>query len=312
MRNGKRLSILIITLGMLLAGCGKSEQADASIPELLEPVSVAENTIQVKRQDFYFADYIDVTVVPQMEELYFVMDGEILEIEVKEGQLVKEGDVLAKIDQTHLNDAIKELQETIAYEDKIYNMQLTQADLDVQIAEAKLSKLQAEYDEQEQKKAEEAKKKAEEEAKKKAEAEAAKDLLKQQAELSTDSAKLRQEVASYALNFVGNPYKWGGTSLTKGADCSGFVQSIYKQFGYELPRVSKDQAKSAGYCNVTPDLNHLLPGDLIFYTNSKGVVDHVAMYIGDGKIVHAASKKDGIKISSYKTRTPYKARRVIQ
>ena len=173
MRKGKRLSILIITLGMLLAGCGKSEQADASIPELLEPISVAENTIQVKRQDFYFADYIDVTVVPQMEELYFVMDGEILEIEVKEGQLVKKGDVLAKIDQTQLNDAIKELQETISYEDKIYNMQLTQADLEVQIAEAKLSKLQAEYDEQEQKKAEEAKKKAEEEAKKKAEAEAA-------------------------------------------------------------------------------------------------------------------------------------------
>ncbi len=166
MRNGKRLSILIITLGMVLAGCGKDGQSDAAIPELLEPISVAENTIQVKRQDFYFADYIDVTVVPQMEELYFVMDGEILEIEVKEGQLVEKGDALAKIDQTHLNDTIKELQETIAYEEKIYNMRLTQADLDVQIAEAKLSKLQAEYDEQEQKK-------AEEEAKKKAEAEAA-------------------------------------------------------------------------------------------------------------------------------------------
>ncbi len=163
--------------------------------------------------------------------------------------------------------------------------------------------------------AEEAKKKAEEEAKKKAEkeeAEAAKKLLEEQAALSTDSAKLRQEVASYALNFVGNPYKWGGTSLTNGADCSGFVQSIYKQFGYTIPRVSKDQAKSAGYCDVKPDLEHLLPGDLIFYTNSKGVVDHVAMYIGDGKIVHAASKKSGIKVSSYKTRTPYKARRVIQ
>jgi len=161
----------------------------------------------------------------------------------------------------------------------------------------------------------EAKKKAEEEAKKaaeRAEAEEAKKLLEQQAALATDSAKLRQEVASYALNFVGNPYKWGGTSLTKGADCSGFVQSIYKQFGYTLPRVSKDQAKSAGYCDVKPDLDHLLPGDLIFYTNKKGVVDHVAMYIGDGKIVHAANKKDGIKVSSYKTRTPYKARRVIE
>lgn len=161
----------------------------------------------------------------------------------------------------------------------------------------------------------EAKKKAEEEAKKaaaQAEAEEARQLLEEQASLATDTAKLRQEIASYALNFVGNPYKWGGTSLTKGADCSGFVQSIYKQFGYTLPRTSKEQSKSAGYCNVTPDLDHLLPGDLIFYTNSKGVVDHVGLYIGDGKIVHAASKKSGIKISSYKTRTPYKARRVIK
>lgn len=163
--------------------------------------------------------------------------------------------------------------------------------------------------------AEAARKKAEEEAKKaaaKADAEAAQKLLEEQAALSTAAAKLRQEVASYALNFVGNPYKWGGTSLTNGADCSGFVQSIYKQFGYTIPRVSKDQAKSAGYCDVTPDEAHLLPGDLIFYTDKKGVVDHVAMYIGNGKIVHAASKKSGIKISSYKTRTPYKARRVIQ
>ena len=86
----------------------------------------------------------------------------------------------------------------------------------------------------------------------------------------------------------------------------------YKQFGYEIPRVSKDQAKSAGYCYVKPDVDHLLPGDLIFYTNKKGVVDHVAMYIGDGKIVHAASKKSGIKISAYNMRTPYKARRVIE
>lgn len=161
----------------------------------------------------------------------------------------------------------------------------------------------------------EAKKRAEEEAKKaaqKAEAEEAKKLLEEQAALATDAAKLRQEVAAYAVKFVGNPYKWGGTSLTSGADCSGFVQSIYKQFGYTIPRVSKDQAKTAGYCDVKPDEEHLLPGDLIFYTNSKGVVDHVAMYIGDGKVVHAAGKKTGIVISSYVMRTPYKARRVIK
>lgn len=165
------------------------------------------------------------------------------------------------------------------------------------------------------KKAAEEKQKAEEEAKKKAEqkeVEEAKKLLEEQAALTTDSAKLRQEVAAYALNFIGNPYKWGGTSLTNGADCSGFVQSIYKQFGYTLPRVSKDQAKSAGYMDVTPDEAHLLPGDLIFYTDNKGVVNHVGIYIGNGQIVHAATRKAGIKISSYLMQTPYKARRVIE
>lgn len=165
------------------------------------------------------------------------------------------------------------------------------------------------------KKAAEEKKKAEEEAKKKAEqkeAEEAKKLLEEQAALATDSAKLRQEVAAYALNFIGNPYKWGGTSLTNGADCSGFVQSIYKQFGYTLPRVSKDQAKSAGYMDVIPDEEHLLPGDLVFYTDNKGVVNHVGIYIGNGQIVHAATRKAGIKVSSYLMQTPYKARRVIE
>lgn len=159
-----------------------------------------------------------------------------------------------------------------------------------------------------------AQKAAEEEQKaaQKAAAEAAQKLLEEQAALATETAKLRQEVASYALKFVGNPYVWGGTSLTKGADCSGFVQSIYKQFGYTIPRVSRDQAVGAGYCDVTPNEANLLPGDLIFYTNSYGIVDHVAMYIGNGQIVHAANKKAGIVVSSYLSRTPYKARRVIQ
>lgn len=156
------------------------------------------------------------------------------------------------------------------------------------------------------------KKAAEEAAKKKAEAEEARRLLEEQAALATDAAKLRNEIAAYAVQFVGNPYVWGGTSLTKGADCSGFVQSIYKQFGYKLPRVSKDQAVGAGYMNVTPDEEHLLPGDLIFYTDEKGVVNHVALYIGDGMIVHAASKKKGIIIAKYTMRTPVSARRVVE
>ena len=157
-----------------------------------------------------------------------------------------------------------------------------------------------------------AKRAAEEEAaKKKAEAEEARKQQEEQAALATGAAKLRHEVVEYALKFVGNPYKWGGTSLTNGADCSGFVQSIYKQFGYTIPRVSKDQAIGAGSVEVKPDEEHLLPGDLIFYKDNKGKVYHVSMYIGDGKIVHAANKKAGIIISSLYSMTPCSARRVI-
>ena len=168
MRNGNRLSILLMAFGLILSGCGKAEQKDTAVPALLEPIAVAENTIEVERQDFYSAVYINVSVVPQTEELSFAMDGQILEVCVNEGQLVKKGDVLAKIDQTALTDAIKTLQTDISYEESIYEMRLTQADLDIQIAEAKMEKLQSEYEEQEQRKAEEeAQKKAEEEAQKK-------------------------------------------------------------------------------------------------------------------------------------------------
>lgn len=116
------------------------------------------------------------------------------------------------------------------------------------------------------------------------------------------------EIANYAQKFVGNRYVWGGTSLTKGADCSGFVYTIYKQFGYNIPRVSRDQAKSAGR---KVDISERQPGDLIFYRDNKGVVNHVALYIGDDKIVHAASSKQGIIISKYNYRKVYCIRRVI-
>jgi len=126
---------------------------------------------------------------------------------------------------------------------------------------------------------------------------------------SSSADKKRQEVVNYALKFVGNPYKWGGESLTKGADCSGFVQTIYKDFGYSIPRVSRDQAKSAGIKVSESDLK---PGDLIFYANNKDVVNHVAMYIGNGKIVHAANRRQGIIVSNYKYRKIHSIRRIIK
>ena len=119
------------------------------------------------------------------------------------------------------------------------------------------------------------------------------------------------ELVKFALQFVGNPYKYGGTSLTNGADCSGFVQSVFAKFGYSLERTSRDQAKTAGYMNVSLKESELQPGDLIFYANNSGTVCHVAIYIGDGKIVHAANARKGITISPYTYMTPCKARRVV-
>lgn len=125
---------------------------------------------------------------------------------------------------------------------------------------------------------------------------------------SSSLDKKRQEVVNYALKFVGNRYVWGGESLTNGADCSGFVRAVYRDFGYSLPRVSRDQANSAG---KRVDASDLQPGDLIFYANSKGVVNHVAMYIGNGKIVHAATTRQGIIVSNYLYRKIKCVRRII-
>lgn len=116
------------------------------------------------------------------------------------------------------------------------------------------------------------------------------------------------QVASYALNFIGNPYVYGGTSLTNGTDCSGFVQSIYSHFGYSIARTSSSQSQSAG---KQVSFNSLQAGDLIFYCNSSGNVSHVTLYIGGGRVVHASNARDGIKVSNIDYRTPYKARRVI-
>lgn len=125
---------------------------------------------------------------------------------------------------------------------------------------------------------------------------------------SGELSELRKEIVTYAQKFVGNKYVWGGTSLTKGADCSGFVKTIYEQFGYTIPRVSRDQAKEAG---IKVDISDRKPGDLIFYTDSYGTVNHVAMYIGNDKVVHAASSREGIKISRYDYRKVYRIRRIV-
>ena len=112
----------------------------------------------------------------------------------------------------------------------------------------------------------------------------------------------RQAVVDFALQFEGNPYVYGGTSLTNGADCSGFVQSVYANFGVSLPRTSYEQ-QNAGTEVSYADAQ---PGDLICYGG------HVAIYMGNGQIVHASNSVDGIKISDNAAyRTIVSVRRLV-
>lgn len=117
------------------------------------------------------------------------------------------------------------------------------------------------------------------------------EAIRVQAEAEAEIQRMQglgQEVVSYACQFIGNPYVWGGTSLTNGADCSGFVQSVFANFGISLPRTSLQQ-RSAG---VSVGYDEALPGDLICYEG------HVGIYIGNGQIVNAMSPSQGIGISS--------------
>lgn len=111
--------------------------------------------------------------------------------------------------------------------------------------------------------------------------------------LSSDEA--RGEVLQYAKKFLGNPYVWGGTSLTNGCDCSGFAQQIFANFGYTLPRTSRQQAKAGTRIPV----QEAKPGDLLFYQRESGFIYHVMIYLGDGKVIHAGSEATGIQISDF-------------
>ncbi len=119
----------------------------------------------------------------------------------------------------------------------------------------------------------------------------------------TEAAITGEDIVEYALQFVGNRYVYGGTSLTNGVDCSGFVMRVYEAFGYDLPRSSYYQ-RSAGY-EVSED--EMQPGDIVCYRG------HVAIYMGDGKIVHASNARDGIKVSDrYDYQKVITVRRIIE
>lgn len=195
------------------------------------------------------------------------------------------------------------------------------SNFDSQLAQAK--KDAAAYAKTVEKKNQEIQKAKEEEARKKREAEAARKKAEAEAakkntttsKKSTANDKYTgpaavkssggsaqgRAVADYGLQFVGNPYVYGGTSLTNGADCSGFVQQVYKRFGYSLPRSSTEQ-RSAGR---EVSYSEAQPGDLICYAG------HVAIYIGNGQIVHASTPATGIKVGTATYRTILSVRRIV-
>lgn len=163
--------------------------------------------------------------------------------------------------------------------------------------EARLAKEEAE-----RKAALEAARKAEEKNRKAAKSESSATISEAPVVYATGGSALGQSVASYACQFVGNPYVYGGTSLTNGADCSGFVMSVYANFGVSLPHSSSGD-RSVG--TAVDGLANAQPGDIICYSG------HVAIYIGNGQIVHASTAKTGIKISDVNYRTPLGVRRIF-
>ena len=124
-----------------------------------------------------------------------------------------------------------------------------------------------------------------------------------------DVSELRVNICDYAKKWIGTKYVWGGNSLTKGIDCSGFVQQVYKHFGYTTPRVSRDMAKK--YTKISID--ELKPGDLIFYGRVKdNYINHVGIYIGNGQVIHSSTNYKGIAISSMYFYTILKCGRIIK
>lgn len=131
------------------------------------------------------------------------------------------------------------------------------------------------------------------------------------ASVTSSGSSIGSKVASYAQQFVGNPYRYGGNSLTGGIDCSGFTQQVLAKYGYSISRTSSSQASEGSAVSIS----NLRAGDLVFYGNG-GSINHVALYIGGGQVVHASNSapypKGGIKISNVNYRTPICARRIIQ
>ena len=254
-----------------------------------------------------------------VEELY-EYDRNLLEEYKDTVQQVAELQDILEEEKSELETSKTELQEEQAYVEEVleqkkqeyenYNTVLAKARQEAAAYTAKIKQETAQIRKLEE---EERKRKEEEERKRKEEEE-----RKRQEELAsqTDSGNSNQEtykpsssggggkgqqIADFACKYIGNPYRAGGTSLTDGADCSGFVWAVYQAFGYSLPRSSYAQSsvgRAVSYSEAQP-------GDIIYYGG------HVGIYIGNGQIVHASTERTGIKITSATYRSIITVRRIV-
>ena len=241
----------------------------------------------------------DVMSRAEYIEQMYEYDQELLNEYIAAKEKVQEKKTQLEEEQAELEASLFELeQEQAALDELIAEKQKEQEDFETKLAKAKQEaaayKAKIKQQNSEIKKLEEeAARKAAEEAKKKDPA----SIIS-----SSGGSASGKEIASYACKFVGNPYVYGGTSLTNGADCSGFTMSVYKAFGYSIPRTSTAQ-RSAGKGVTYAEAQ---PGDIICYAG------HVAIYLGGGRIVHASTPATGIKYGNATYKEILAVRRIVK
>lgn len=266
-----------------------------SWPDMLNKASYAEELYSYDRE-----------LLNQYEETIQKISDYKTELEIEEADLITSRNEL-KEQQDYLENIINTKKQSVAnFEDQLAQATAQAAEFKNQLEEqtARIKELEAKEEEERKEKA-----RQEELAKNDIPVVTGNDTS-QKADISqtvetvvsgSEGSELGREVAAYGCQFIGNPYVFGGTSLTNGTDCSGFTQSVYAHFGIRIPRDSTSQR----FYGTGVDYSQAQPGDLICYAG------HVGLYIGNGQIVHASSERTGIKISNATYRTILAVRRVL-